>query len=307
MGIEVQSLRLLLLARELGCDFTRSLTIGQQRLMFNRTQAQQAFRERGLTADEALLEAIGDQNACFAAPLMRKLGASSVDALDISAFEGASVIHDLNQALPPEHHARFSLVFDGGTLEHVFDVATAIKSLMSLPERNGHLIIAVPANNDMGHGFFQFSPEIFFRTLTPDNGYSIKLVAVAPLFTFRNWNLARDPRTVGARVGYPGGSVPLYCFAIAQRTQVTDVFARTPQQADYAMEWEAFDATAEQKLLEVGPRGMRAFLHRVTPTPLADLAREARMALRSGAPDTFAKFDPARQGAGAVQRYFAAN
>ena len=54
--------------------------------------------------------------------VFRTLGAAEVLALDCSAFEGAEVIHDLNQPLPEHLASRFDLVLDAGTLEHVFDV-----------------------------------------------------------------------------------------------------------------------------------------------------------------------------------------
>ena len=37
----------------------------------------------------------------------------------------------------------------------------------------GVLYIATPANNHCGHGFYQFSPELFFSLLSPKNGFEI--------------------------------------------------------------------------------------------------------------------------------------
>jgi hypothetical protein len=31
-----------------------------------------------------------------------------------------------------------------------------------------------PANNQMGHGFYQFSPELFFRVFSQENGYLLR-------------------------------------------------------------------------------------------------------------------------------------
>jgi 2-polyprenyl-3-methyl-5-hydroxy-6-metoxy-1,4-benzoquinol methylase len=53
-------------------------------------------------------------------------------------------------------------VFDGGTLEHIFDYPTAIKNCMKMVKPGGHLLLTTPANNWFGHGFYQFSPELFY-------------------------------------------------------------------------------------------------------------------------------------------------
>ncbi|HTE59068.1 MAG TPA: hypothetical protein VK631_01880, partial [Solirubrobacteraceae bacterium] len=98
----------------------------------------------------------------FAEPVLHAMGAQRVDSLDISPFEGATVIHDLNQPLgePPR---RFTAVIDGGSLEHVFNFPVAIRTCMELVEPGGSLVVMVPANNEIGHGFYQFSPELFYR------------------------------------------------------------------------------------------------------------------------------------------------
>ena len=53
------------------------------------------------------------------------LGSERLESLDITDFEGATVIHDLNKPVSEELKARFDVVFDGGTLEHVPDRSTA--------------------------------------------------------------------------------------------------------------------------------------------------------------------------------------
>ena len=50
-----------------------------------------------------------------------KLGFKTVTSLDYSDYEGADLIHDLNNPIPDSLHDKFDFVYDGGTLEHVFD------------------------------------------------------------------------------------------------------------------------------------------------------------------------------------------
>jgi len=58
----------------------------------------------------------------------RELGASKVSAMDVSEYEGADILHDLNVPAPANLHERFDLLIDGGTLEHVFNVPVSMES-----------------------------------------------------------------------------------------------------------------------------------------------------------------------------------
>lgn len=98
-------------------------------------------------------------------PLARALGAGNVSSCDFSGYEKATLIHDLNVPIGPEWHERFDMVIDGGTLEHVFNFPVAIANCMNLVKTGGHLLLFSPSNNMCGHGFYQFSPELFFRVL----------------------------------------------------------------------------------------------------------------------------------------------
>ncbi|GHV03646.1 hypothetical protein AGMMS50229_03290 [Campylobacterota bacterium] len=42
---------------------------------------------------------------------------------------------------------------------------------MELVKTGGHLILGTPIDNYYGHGFYQFSPELFFSLLDRDNGF----------------------------------------------------------------------------------------------------------------------------------------
>jgi hypothetical protein len=237
MGIEVQTVKLLLLARQAGVDFGDALTIGRQDMLISPEDMASAFARFGETLSAQDAELLSGRRDRFSDALFRRLGARSVDALDISGFEGATLIHDLNRPLPEDMAGRFSVVFDGGTLEHVFHCTTALASYMALPRMGGHLLIAVPANNEMGHGFYQFSPEFFFRTLTPENGYRLCGLFLVPMFADADWLRARDPATAGRRVGFNAPRKPSYLFVIAQRVERAPAFAQTPQQSDYSAEW----------------------------------------------------------------------
>jgi hypothetical protein len=179
------------------------------------------------------------------------LGADKVDALDFSNYEGASILHDLDRPVPPELHQSFDCVLDGGLLEHVFNFPAAIKNCMEMTRCGGHVILFTTANNFMGHGFYQFSPELFFRIFSPENGFELVRMAVqenqfvltSALDVPLRVDLAgpryevTDPAKIGQRVELVN-SCPVVMYVLAKRTKIVPIFSASPKQSDYVTTWD---------------------------------------------------------------------
>ncbi|MDP6582770.1 MAG: hypothetical protein QF681_19120 [Vicinamibacterales bacterium] len=134
----------------------------------------------------------------FGETFLRLLGATQTESIDASSYEGASQILDLNQPLPPELEGSFTAVIDAGSLEHVFDVQTALRSCMVAPD--GHFLSITAANNMMGHGFYQFSPELFYRVFSEANGFTVERMLMTGKSSTR-WYEVADPKTLMSRGG----------------------------------------------------------------------------------------------------------
>ena len=87
----------------------------------------------------------------FADDVLLPLG-YHVDSMDASDYEGANIVHDLNLPIPPALRERYDLVWDGGTLEHIFNFPVAIFNAMHMVKVGGHLLLETPTNNQCGHG-----------------------------------------------------------------------------------------------------------------------------------------------------------
>ncbi|PTM47993.1 hypothetical protein C8J24_1401 [Sphingomonas aerolata] len=297
MGIEVQSVRLLILAQQhLGVDFSNTLTIGRQEIMASAAQVERVFRSAGTPVSGSVARDLSGEAGRISDPLFRHLGAVEIDAMDVSDFEGASVIHDLNTDLPDGLAEQFSTVFDGGTLEHVFNVPTALASYMRMPKVGGHLVLALPANNEMGHGFYQFSPELFFRTLSIANGYNVEAMFLAPLFSNAKWLAVKDPALVGARVGFNSSQCYEYLFIVAKKIKSVPLFQTTPQQSDYSTEWTRV-AAGEQRWSRPGVLSAKQRITRLVrpfiPRLLQQWRAERALGKRPRELENFVQFNPA--------------
>ena len=170
-------------------------------------------------------------------------GAKQVASLDASDYEHARYIHDLNTPLPDHLREKFSVVFDGGTLEHIFNIPQALKNCMEMVRIGGHFIQLTVANNYMGHGFWQFSPELIYRVFSSENGFKVIAVLLhEPIIirsagtSFGNWYMVIDPAECQSRVELTNDKPNSYC-TIAQRISGSAIFANPPQQSDYVAVW----------------------------------------------------------------------
>jgi hypothetical protein len=248
MGIDTNSARFLMLCGKSGVNFTRMGTLGRQNLNVSPNDMLKAAEATGWPAD-SILDAF-DKTSTFAEPFYRFLGAQSVETLDNSDFEGATTVLDLNEPIPHAMRERFSCLFDGGTLEHVFDFPTAIKNCMDMVELGGHFISVTTANNYLGHGFYQFSPELFFRVLTPANGFQTEAVLLYESSSRGRAAVAywvHDPAKVGKRVLLTNAHQTLIMVR-ARKIGEVPAGRLKAMQSDYSAAWSDGPAQAE------GPR-----------------------------------------------------
>ncbi len=85
-------------------------------------------------------------------------GDAQVDTIDVSTYEHAEIIHDLNDPVPPEL-GPYDLVVDFGTLEHIFDVRQAMWNLCELVGVGGRVVHFMPANM-LDHGFYNWNSTV---------------------------------------------------------------------------------------------------------------------------------------------------
>lgn len=124
-------------------------------------RAEHAFRP--LAGDLVL---IGRQTVEHSAITDKEFFASFCEArfhaLDVSDYEGADIIHDLNTPLPPHLYGIADFIFDGSCLDNIFDVGNAMRSLSRLLRPGGRVMLMEHGTAIQG-ALTCFSPEWFFN------------------------------------------------------------------------------------------------------------------------------------------------
>lgn len=235
MGIDIAAFEFLLRAHEELGDFGPTLTLGRQRLLI-RNDAEQAAYARVLSKYRPDLT-IKDISHDYVDQLISCLGGQPCHFMDNSEYEGAQVIHDLNTPISPAAVASYNTVIDIGTLEHVFNVGVAFKSVGEIVKAGGNFLSLTVADNHLGHGFWQLGPEAYFRTFSEDHGYEPRL---ADLYYKGQFHALRDPADAGRRLPISTPGYTYLTFA-ARRLSDTPLFQNGwPVQADYAAAWSIF-------------------------------------------------------------------
>lgn len=238
MGIDVESARFLMGAREGGVSFRHTLSLGRQHYFVSRSETLALLRQCN-KAHQYDSAGFPDTYPHFADPFWNLLNVEKMDSMDASDFEDATIVHDLNRPVPHELKNAYDAVCDVGTVEHVFDFPQAIRNCLDMVRVGGRFFTFTPANNYFGHGFYQFSPELFYRILHPDNGFEVERMVAVEYGPGRRWFDVSDPEMIRSRVNLIN-NYPVLLFVQALKTQTKEINAQTPQQSDYAFQWEEF-------------------------------------------------------------------
>lgn len=94
--------------------------------------------------------------------LFKMLGARTVRAVDVSDYEGAEIIHDLHAPIPDSLAGIADFIYDGSSLDNIWDPAQAIRNISRMLRPNGRVMMLNVSASWMG-AYVALSPEWFFN------------------------------------------------------------------------------------------------------------------------------------------------
>lgn len=261
MGLNRHSLNIFLELEKLTgykVDFSKIATIGRQGI-----HEKEDFLNRFLKNKKRTIP-VEKINYCEG--FFKSLGNKILDSVDFSDFENANIIHDLNDEIDFNYHNKYDLVVDGGSLEHIFDFKTAISNCMNMVKEGGFFVGIFPVNNFPNHGFYQFSPELFFRCFSESNGFQ-----KGKLFLYqekRRLNLyeIKDSYDLSRRLQFKSMEYTMGFF-ISKKLKRKELFQEKVLQSDYKIRWTNQKLTKsvhfKSKLIQS--------LKRIIPKPIKNL------------------------------------
>ncbi|WP_284165653.1 methyltransferase domain-containing protein [Frigidibacter sp. SD6-1] len=240
MGIDiVQFDRLAKLSREIG-PREATLMLGRQGLhyrgkgarLFNRSLRQAGIADR--TIDDLV------QEDGFAEKAFATFGFGDARALDYSDYEGADYVHDLNLPVASDLHGKFDFIYDGGTIEHVFDVPQALRNVFTMLKPGGVFASANGMNGWWGHGLYQFSAELVYSFWKRTAGCEVLICEALPAQPKFPAVALRDPADLGHRLFGLWKKLPssrVYLYYAIRKPEDAKLAERTLQ-SDYVARWD---------------------------------------------------------------------
>jgi hypothetical protein len=218
MGLDLQAIKFLRFVSKFG-PFGRVATLGRQGLHLSPKELKQFSNGKayGPFCEDFLID---------------KFGATSVESFDNSDYEQATHILDLNK--PTDIENRYDTIIDAGTMEHVYNAPQGLKTTSQLCAEGGQILHMLPANNFCGHGFWQFSPELFFSLYSPTNGYRDTQVFIVDVGESKFWYEVSQPKNGR----WDDLISPRALYVYVRTRKGAPVSHEQVQQSQYIYEWQ---------------------------------------------------------------------
>ncbi|SPH17393.1 hypothetical protein DEA8626_00911 [Defluviimonas aquaemixtae] len=151
---------------------TQGIMLGRQKMHFRPGWKGRLVRNLAALGIEASEEELFQEDG-FCESFLKAIGWPPLQSLDFSDIEGAEFIHDLSEPVGDDLKDRFEVIYDGGTTEHVFDIATAFRNAHHMLKAGGVFLSCVGTDGWFGHGFYQVGPDIPWRFWGASLGYEV--------------------------------------------------------------------------------------------------------------------------------------
>jgi len=172
-----------------------------------------------LAAEDIVLDSVTQFGTTIhVTTLFKMLGYGRTDTLDLFPDEHPAIIADLNVPLPAELWNRYDLVFDAGTAEHCFNVKDVLGNAVRALRVGGRVMHILPMSGFAGHGFYQFSPDLF-SAFYGKNGFAEIDIKIELRIGLKSWYFNFDPERP-----LPGDfwGIPAQLFFAARKVRQVD-------------------------------------------------------------------------------------
>jgi SAM-dependent methyltransferase len=182
--------------------------------------------------------------------LYSALGFDEWRSLDASEYEKADYIFDLNQGETPDELCETAdVIFDGGTIEHVFHIPNVFANIYRMLKMGGRIIHIAPSSNHIDHGMYMFSPTLFWDYYHANN-YDVK---VCEVFYYSHDGMYHGEWVVSdyvpgalARVSMGGLDDSMYGVIVIASKKAESTYDVIPQQGLYSnIKWSGQEPDAE--------------------------------------------------------------
>jgi len=237
MGIDLTGLEAILLSLKYVTKSHNMLTLGRQQIHMKSEVIYKILNKNKIQLSGNY------HNNLYCETFFKDIGFLNVDSIDASNYESAAIIHNMNIPIPSDLKNKYSYIYDGGTIEHIFNIPQTFENIIDMLEVGGIFLSVTCNNNFSGHGMYQFSPEIFLSAFSNKYGMEIIDIFLAETDTFKNkWISVKtyNEKTGGRNTSRFMNTREVYIITIARKisNDRESLIHNSPQQYSYEkLDW----------------------------------------------------------------------
>ena len=237
MGIDLTSFEGILLSLKHVSKDGNALTLARQGVHFNKPILEYLMRKYNRQLSDTIFTS-------YCETLFKELGFSNTDSIDCSPYESATIVHDMNNPIPQNLKNKYDYIYDGGTIEHIFNIAQVIDNISEMLKVGGIFCSVTVNNNFSGHGIYQFSPEFFMSAFSERYGMKVLDIYLAEVNSvYESWINVKsfNENNDGRNMTKFNTTNPVYIITIAQKISDNrlSLMKSAPQQYSYEqMDWK---------------------------------------------------------------------
>lgn len=180
------------------------------------------------------------------------LGIKEFNVMDVSKYEGADIIHNLNEPIPAALENQFDFIIDGGTFDHLLDLRVAFENVVKLLKVGGRIFQWNAASNFTGAAYISLGPDFFydFYLLNKFIDCKVYIAAVDSFGQSELWDLYEFS---GNEYGYFHSKRILMTLVISEKG-LDSTSNRIPIQAQYRDEHLRQAYMDRQKIISLSGR-----------------------------------------------------
>lgn len=163
MGIDIVALQAILISIKSVQNKQQMLTLGRQGIHIDNTTIHKIFNINNIV--NTYNSELGEYCEKF---FLHHFNFNEVNSIDNSSYENATIIHNLNK--PMSITKRYDYIYDGGTIEHIFNIPQALENIINLLQINGIYCSVTCNNNFLGMGFINLVQNYSYLHLMKNTG-----------------------------------------------------------------------------------------------------------------------------------------
>lgn len=256
MAIDHTLLRMFMKMQERHGMSGKLLTIGVQDVMFSHEDAEEFFRKENYkftpipkaertyrkSKAQTIYEGIFNvENPMHMHDLFRMMNFTEVASLDAFDADNPTILHDMNKPVPEQYVGKYDVVFDIGSMEHVFDVKSFVANCVAMTREGGTLVIYDALMGWHNECFYNFQTPFFFDVFKANGFEDISVY----LNYFPKYHDFGDRKTVwlrfeyGDRVRFRKPNYNTHVLFVSKRAKALPEF-KVPMQGYYAEYYNDF-------------------------------------------------------------------